>query len=357
MSAEGGTKAVVAALFANLGIAVTKFVAFVLTGAHSMLAEAIHSVADSGNQVLLLVGGKQAQTGGHPGAPVRLRPRALRLLASSSRSCCSASAACSRSTRPTTSGTRSTPTATRTSCSRAAGGGFRRWCSARDRRWRASPSGRRSGSPTRSRAARRSRSSSGAPRQPELPVILLEDFAALVGLVFALFGVGLIAGHRQRLLRRHRHRADRPAAGRGGDRARRSRPRACCSASPPASRAQRRIAEALDRHARRRADHPHEDAAPRARRSCWSPPRSPYRPGRPPTRSPTPSIGPRRRSAPPSPPRRSSTSSRTSTAATTCPPSARSPPPPRGTDPRSEVARSVFVAAGVEDCWSDPVSF
>jgi len=56
MSAEGGAKAVLAALLANLGIAVLKFLAWALTGASSMLAEAIHSVADSGNQVLLLVG-------------------------------------------------------------------------------------------------------------------------------------------------------------------------------------------------------------------------------------------------------------------------------------------------------------
>jgi cation diffusion facilitator family transporter len=60
MSTEGGTKAVIAALLANLGIAVTKFVAFALTGFSSMLAEAIHSVADAGNQGLLLLGGKQA---------------------------------------------------------------------------------------------------------------------------------------------------------------------------------------------------------------------------------------------------------------------------------------------------------
>lgn len=69
MSAEGGTKAVVAALSANLGIGLTKFVAFALTGASSMLAEAIHSVADSGNQVLLLVGGRRARqeaTQDHP---------------------------------------------------------------------------------------------------------------------------------------------------------------------------------------------------------------------------------------------------------------------------------------------------
>ncbi|HEX8630721.1 MAG TPA: cation diffusion facilitator family transporter [Catenuloplanes sp.] len=69
MSAGGGTKAIVAALIANLGIAVTKFIAFLLTGLSSMLAESIHSVADSGNQALLLVGGKRAQrraTAAHP---------------------------------------------------------------------------------------------------------------------------------------------------------------------------------------------------------------------------------------------------------------------------------------------------
>src|SRR6476660_847616 len=69
MSAEGGTKAVVAALLANLGIAVTKFVAFFLTGVSSMLAEAIHSVADSGNQVLLLLGGKRSRKEATPEHP------------------------------------------------------------------------------------------------------------------------------------------------------------------------------------------------------------------------------------------------------------------------------------------------
>jgi cation diffusion facilitator family transporter len=60
MSTEGGTKAIVAALAANLGIATTKFIAWGLTRSSSMLAEAIHSLADSGNQILLLVGGKRA---------------------------------------------------------------------------------------------------------------------------------------------------------------------------------------------------------------------------------------------------------------------------------------------------------
>lgn len=61
MSAEGSPKAVVAALLANLGIATTKLVAWLLTGASSMLAEAIHSIADSGNQGLLLVGSRRSK--------------------------------------------------------------------------------------------------------------------------------------------------------------------------------------------------------------------------------------------------------------------------------------------------------
>lgn len=54
-------KAVVAALLANLGIAASKFIAFAFTGSSSMLSEAIHSVADSGNQILLLIGNKRAK--------------------------------------------------------------------------------------------------------------------------------------------------------------------------------------------------------------------------------------------------------------------------------------------------------
>ncbi len=61
MSTEGGTKAVLAAATANGVIAVTKFGAWLLTGSSSMLAEAIHSVADTGNQALLLLGGRNAK--------------------------------------------------------------------------------------------------------------------------------------------------------------------------------------------------------------------------------------------------------------------------------------------------------
>ncbi|ALU23865.1 cation diffusion facilitator family transporter [Cutibacterium acnes] len=57
---QGGRKAIIAAASANLAIAVTKAIAWALTGASSMLAEAIHSVADTANQVVLMMGGKES---------------------------------------------------------------------------------------------------------------------------------------------------------------------------------------------------------------------------------------------------------------------------------------------------------
>src|ERR687892_677096 len=67
--AEGGAGATVAALLANSAIAASKFVAFAFTGSASMLAESIHSVTDTANQALLLLGfrrAKQAPTPTHP---------------------------------------------------------------------------------------------------------------------------------------------------------------------------------------------------------------------------------------------------------------------------------------------------
>ncbi|WP_327109859.1 cation diffusion facilitator family transporter [Nocardia sp. NBC_01730] len=61
MSAGGGKKAIIAALSANAGIAVAKFVGAAITGSGSMLAEAVHSVADTGNQGLLLLGQRRAE--------------------------------------------------------------------------------------------------------------------------------------------------------------------------------------------------------------------------------------------------------------------------------------------------------
>lgn len=60
MSAGGGTKAIVAAFTANLTIAIAKFAGFLITGSSSMLAESVHSLADTGNQGLLLFGRKRA---------------------------------------------------------------------------------------------------------------------------------------------------------------------------------------------------------------------------------------------------------------------------------------------------------
>ncbi|MBF6452188.1 cation diffusion facilitator family transporter [Nocardia cyriacigeorgica] len=61
MSASGGKKAIVAALLANAGIAVAKFVGAAITGSASMLAEGVHSVADTSNQGLLLLGQRRAE--------------------------------------------------------------------------------------------------------------------------------------------------------------------------------------------------------------------------------------------------------------------------------------------------------
>lgn len=61
MSASGGTRAIIAAFLANTGIALTKFIAWFFSGSTSMLAEGVHSVADAGNQLLLILGGRQAK--------------------------------------------------------------------------------------------------------------------------------------------------------------------------------------------------------------------------------------------------------------------------------------------------------
>ncbi len=69
MSTQGGNRAIIAALTANAFIALTKFGAWALTGAASMLAEGVHSVADTANQLLLLRGGavaKREATAEHP---------------------------------------------------------------------------------------------------------------------------------------------------------------------------------------------------------------------------------------------------------------------------------------------------
>ena len=176
-----GTRAVVAALLANLGIAFAKLVAFAFTSSSSMLAEGVHSLADSGNQGLLLFGGRQARRppdAAHPFGHGRIRyfyafVVALVLFTLGAGFALYEGVQKVRHPHEVSSPgvavavllvaivleSLSFRTAVRES--RAAKGG-RGWV----------------------QFVRRSKS-------PELPVVLLEDAAALIGLVLALLGVGL----------------------------------------------------------------------------------------------------------------------------------------------------------------------
>jgi cation diffusion facilitator family transporter len=66
---DGSKRAIIAAFLANLGIAISKFVGFIITGSAGMLAEAVHSVADTGNQALLMLGGRRATRRATPEHP------------------------------------------------------------------------------------------------------------------------------------------------------------------------------------------------------------------------------------------------------------------------------------------------
>ena len=162
MATDGGTKAVVAALLANAGIAATKFLAFALTGISSMLAEAIHSVADAGNQVLLLLGGKQSRreaTEEHPfgyGRERYIYAFIVSIVLFSVGGLFALYEAYHKFHE-----IRSVTTRTR-----ASGGGSRSSSSASPSCWRACRSARRSGRPTTCAATRRTPSSSGTPRSP-----------------------------------------------------------------------------------------------------------------------------------------------------------------------------------------------
>jgi cation diffusion facilitator family transporter len=182
VSTEGGTRAILAALAANLGIAATKFLAFLLTRSSSMLAESIHSLADSGNQLLLLLGGRRARREATPEHPFGYgRERYVYAFIVSI-------------------------------VLFSVGGlfalyeGFHKWQHPEPiDSWQWVPLlvltvaiGLESFSfRTAITEANRTRGRLGwvdfvrTSKAPELPVVLLEDAAALFGLVFALFGVGL----------------------------------------------------------------------------------------------------------------------------------------------------------------------
>ncbi|GAA0384501.1 MULTISPECIES: cation diffusion facilitator family transporter [Micromonospora] len=182
MSAGGGTRAIVAALLANLGIAVTKFVAYLLTMSSSMLAESIHSVADTGNQALLLVGGKRARrapTAQHPFGYGRERyvyAFIVAIVLFSLGGVFALYEAWHKWSDP--HGITSwqwVPVAVLLVAIGLESFSFRTAIK---------ESNLVRGRQSWARFIRRSKA-------PELPVVLLEDFGALVGLLFALFGVGM----------------------------------------------------------------------------------------------------------------------------------------------------------------------
>ncbi|MCU1553599.1 MAG: cation diffusion facilitator family transporter [Arthrobacter sp.] len=183
MAATGGTKAIIAALAANLTIAVLKFVAYFLTLSSSMLAEAIHSLADSGNQILLLVGGKRATKAASPEHPFGYgRERYIyafivSIVLFSVGGLFALYEAWGKIQHPHAieGAFWWVPLAVLAGAIAAESFSFRTAII---------ESNHVRGTQSWVRFIR-------SAKQPELPIILLEDFGALLGLVFALFGVGL----------------------------------------------------------------------------------------------------------------------------------------------------------------------
>jgi cation diffusion facilitator family transporter len=188
VASHSGVKAILAALLANLGIAVTKFVAYLLTGSSSMLAEAVHSVADTGNQFLLLVGGRRARRAADPAHPFGYgRDRyfyafVVALVLFSLGGCFALFEAWEKFSHPTPidSWTWVPPAVLGVAIALES---FSLRTAIREAR----PAKRERGWWEFIRTA----------KAPELPVVLLEDTAALVGLVLALGGVAatLITGN------------------------------------------------------------------------------------------------------------------------------------------------------------------
>ena len=183
MSVEGGPRAIVAALLANIGIAATKFVAFLLTGSSSMLAESVHSAADSGNQVLLLIGGKRSRRAASPAHPFGFgRERyvyafvvSIVLFSVGGLFALYEAWHKFQHPEPITGTWWWVPIAVLIASMALEGFSFHT-------------------AVTEANQVRGNRSWTAfirTAKAPELPVIMLEDSAALLGLVFALFGVGL----------------------------------------------------------------------------------------------------------------------------------------------------------------------
>jgi len=178
---EGSRKAIVAAFVANAAIAVAKFVGFLLTGAASMLAESVHSVADSSNQGLLLLGGSRARRAATPEHPFGYgRERyfwsfVVALVIFTLGSLFALFEGVEKLREPHELESVAVAVAIL-----VAAIGFEAW----SLRTAVHESRRAKGSLSWWAFVRRSKS-------PELPVVLLEDSGAMAGLVFALAGVGL----------------------------------------------------------------------------------------------------------------------------------------------------------------------
>jgi cation diffusion facilitator family transporter len=181
MSTGGGTKAIIAALVANLSIAVAKFVAFLFSGSSAMLAESVHSLADTGNQGLLLLGGRQARKKAdveHPFGYGRERyvyAFVVSIILFSVGGVFSLYEGIEKLRHPHPLDNPIIPIAVLVFAIIAEGFSFRTAIK---------EANHVRGKQSMVQFIRRSKS-------PELPVVLLEDFAALIGLVLALAGVGL----------------------------------------------------------------------------------------------------------------------------------------------------------------------
>jgi cation diffusion facilitator family transporter len=178
---EGSRRAIVAAFLANLGIAAAKLVAFLVTGAASMLAESVHSLADTGNQALLLLGARRARlapTAEHPFGFARERyfwGFVVALVLFSMGAVFAVAEGVEKLLHPHELSAPGWALAVLAIAIVLESISLR----------------------TAIHEARAVRGDDGwwefirHSKQPELPVVLLEDVGALIGLVFAAFGVGL----------------------------------------------------------------------------------------------------------------------------------------------------------------------
>jgi cation diffusion facilitator family transporter len=181
MSTGGGTRAIIAALIANLSIAVAKFIAFVFSGSSAMLAESVHSLADTGNQGLLLLGGRKSRKkadAAHPFGYGRERfvyAFVVSIILFSIGGVFSIYEGIEKLQHPHPLENVWIPIAVLLFAIVAESFSFR----------------------TAIKEANHVRGKQGwvefirRSKSPELPVVLLEDFAALIGLILALGGVGL----------------------------------------------------------------------------------------------------------------------------------------------------------------------